>query len=57
MTRPRDIHCPIASNKRGNINTTTSSDLPDAPLVTLRCKGLVPPPLLSNNVVLYITID
>jgi hypothetical protein len=55
MTFPQDAHCPIASNKRGNINTTTSPDLPDAPLVALRCGGLIPPPLLHNNVVLSMT--
>jgi hypothetical protein len=42
MTLPQDVHCPIASNNRENINTTTSPDLHDAPFVALQCKGLVP---------------
>jgi hypothetical protein len=57
MTLPWYVHCPIASNKRRNINTTTSPDLSDAPLVALRCWGLVPSPSSSNEVVLSITIN
>ena len=56
MTLPWDVHCPIASNKRGNINAATSPDLPDAPLGALRRGGLVPPTSLSNDVVLSITL-
>jgi hypothetical protein len=57
MTLPWDIHCSIASNKRGNINATTSPDFSGAPLVALQCGDLVPSPPSSNIVVLFITID
>ncbi len=53
MTLPQHIHCPIASDKRGNVNATTSPDIPDAPLVVLRRRGLVSPIVKQWHCSLY----